>query len=151
MKKLLVAVAWRSPFFQIDTISGNPWEAISAVKLAIEKRGSAAKWSLPDPEIGHSLVNAHRAGTLNYLVFEPGARGESNLVAGELRGVYQSPVSIELADAMRHFIPDALYFEIKRNSLREQESTALVVPDSVDQFLRSLVRGELPGITPPQE
>jgi hypothetical protein len=127
MKQLLVAIGHRTPMFVVDTITGEPWEAAYLLVKAIERRGSPERIHFPDPEIGHSLVHALAADELSCLVFDRADDGRRGKVLGGFRagkgfargnsGAFERPVSLELAEAMRHFIPDTLYFDIKREYL----------------------------------
>lgn len=74
----------------------SPYDALQTVKGMIDSRRYAY-----NPNIGMSLVEALDAGTLNFLVFDEGRR---ELLAGELRGNYLEPVTLELAQAMRYHL-----------------------------------------------
>ncbi len=87
--------------FRIEVDTGRA--AIAELKRRIQERASKHR----DPDIGMSLVQAHHAGTLNYLVFDDSMR---TMICGELSGVYQEPVTRALADKFPRFLSDAIYY-----------------------------------------
>lgn len=102
----------------------SPRQAIELVKAAIRARGEET-WR-QHPTIGMSLVEALNkldgwlaAGGVgepplhssNFVVFDTDADGRrNNLVAGELNGAYEEPVTRKLATLMRQIIPDAQFY-----------------------------------------
>lgn len=102
----------------------DPRQAIELVKAAIRRRGEE-RWRQHET-IGMSLVDALQKldGWLaeggvgepplysaNFIVFDTDADGRrNNLVAGELNGAYEEPVTRKLATVMRRIIPDAQFF-----------------------------------------
>lgn len=76
----------------------SPYDALQVVKGMIDSRRYAY-----NPNIGMSLVDALDAGTLNFLVFDECRR---ELLAGEHRGTYREPVTVELGQAMRYHLTD---------------------------------------------
>lgn len=86
----------------------DPKEAIERVKERIQQRGveNAAKQKhVTEPFISVSLVDALEKGTLNFIVMD---ETRSLLLAGLLNGVYEEPVSRELANSMRRMLSDRL-------------------------------------------
>jgi hypothetical protein len=86
----------------------DPKEAIERVKERIQQRGveSAAKQKhVTEPFISMSLVDALEKGSLNFIVMD---ETRSLLLAGLLNGVYEEPVSRELANSMRRMLSDRL-------------------------------------------
>jgi hypothetical protein len=81
----------------------NAAQALALVKDRIDARRNEHT----NEEIGMSLVEALDARRLNFVVMDD----ERNaLICGEYHGVFETPVSRELADSLRYSIPDCLYF-----------------------------------------
>lgn len=74
----------------------SPYDALRTVKAMIDSRRYVY-----NPNIGMSLVEALDAGSLNFLVFDEHRR---DLLAGEHRGNYREPVTVELGQAMRYHL-----------------------------------------------
>ncbi len=86
----------------------SPAEAIERVKKRIEQRGAehASKLKhVTEPFISMSLVESLEKGNLNFIVMD---ETRSLLLAGLLNGVYEEPVSRELANSMRRLLTDRL-------------------------------------------
>ncbi len=81
----------------------DPRQAIQLIKLRIMLRAQEEE----NPKVSMTLVNAHRQGTLNYIVFDA---HRTTMLAGEHHGQFQQPVTRELADSMRGIIPDNVYY-----------------------------------------
>ena len=62
-----------------------------------------------NPIISMSLVPALKEGRLNFIVFDA---DRTSILAGELNGNFQQPVTRELCDTFRAMIPDALYYQV---------------------------------------
>lgn len=92
-------------FFQY---AANPADAIERVKLRILKRGVEHKNNQKqpsEPQISMSLVDALEKGTLNFIVMD---ETRSLLLAGLFNGVYEEPVSRELAHSLRRMLSERL-------------------------------------------
>lgn len=92
-------------FFQY---AANPADAIERVKLRILKRGIEHKNNQKqpsEPQISMSLVDALEKGTLNFIVMD---ETRSLLLAGLFNGVYEEPVSRELAHSLRRMLSERL-------------------------------------------
>jgi len=86
----------------------NPAEAIERVKQRIVNRGIEHQTNhkhASEPHISMSLVDALENGTLNFIVMD---ETRSLLLAGLFNGVYEEPVSRELANSMRRMLSDRL-------------------------------------------
>lgn len=92
-------------FFQY---AASPADAIERVKLRILKRGAEHKSNQKqpsEPQISMSLVDALEKGTLNFIVMD---ETRSLLLAGLFNGVYEEPVSRELAHSLRRMLSERL-------------------------------------------
>jgi hypothetical protein len=100
MEKFLVGTG--VVLFHID--ADSPRHAIELLKNEIRAREHARK----HPTIGMSLVNALKAGTLNFIVFDA---GRTKVLAGELNGEFVQATR-RLADQFRRIVPADLYYRL---------------------------------------
>lgn len=110
----------------------DPHEAIVLMKTRIMLRALEGE----NRQISMTLVEAHRQGTLNYIVFD---KDRKKLLAGEHHGQFQQPVTRELSDAMRHLIPREVYHA---TSFAPNISLAALgfTPEEAAELIRSLNR-----------
>ena len=101
MEKFLVGTG--IVLFHIDAQS--PRHAIELLKNEIRAREHARK----HPTIGMSLVDALKANTLNFIVFDA---GRTKVLAGELNGEFVQPATRKVADAFRQFVPADLFIRL---------------------------------------
>ena len=80
-------------------------QAIATLKTMIRAREQQHY----NPIISMSLVPALKEGRLNFIVFDA---ERTQILAGELNGRFQKPVTRELCDTLRGMIPDALYYQV---------------------------------------
>jgi hypothetical protein len=88
--------------------ASDPADAIERVKQRIVQRGVDHQTNhkqVSEPHISMSLVEALENGKLNFIVMD---ETRSLLLAGLLKGVYEEPVSRELANSMRRMLSDRL-------------------------------------------
>lgn len=100
MEKFLVGTGM--VLFHID--ADSPRHAIELLKREIRAREHVRR----HPTIGMSLVDALKAGTLNFIVFDA---ERTKVLAGELNGEFVQPTR-RLADAFRRFIPADVYYRL---------------------------------------
>jgi hypothetical protein len=89
--------------FPIEAVS--PRRAVEMLKNEIRAREHVRRHAT----IGMSLVNALKAGTLNFIVFDS---GRTEILAGELRGEFLEPATRQLADAFPTMVPADLYYKL---------------------------------------
>lgn len=88
--------------------AADPAEAIARVQERIRQRGAELKNKqkhATEPKISMSLVDALEKGKLNFIVMD---ETRSLLLAGLFNGVYEEPVSRELAESMRRMLSEKL-------------------------------------------
>lgn len=91
----------------------HPADAIERVKERILRRGAehrAKQRQASEPNISMSLVAALENGSLNFIVMD---NKRTSLLAGIFNGIYQEPVSRDLANALRRMLSEHLHRSTK--------------------------------------
>jgi hypothetical protein len=84
--------------------AASPRLAIEELKCQIRARERVREHQT----IGMSLVNALKAGTLNFIVFDA---GRTEILAGELNGEFVEPATRALAEAFPTMVPPELFYK----------------------------------------